>query len=93
MRRKRPPLAPSPRCSARLYIRLAPEQTRLFRYLLEAYDNLAYSSVIERKSCILKLVYSPMQKREFMAALAEIGASLPLEVLPINAALAGAPGK
>lgn len=86
-RRKRPPLAPSPRFSARLYIRLAPERTRLFRYLLEAYDNLAYSSVIERKTCILKLVYSPMQEREFLAALAEIGQSLPLEILELNSKL------
>ena len=80
-KRKRPPLLPAPRFSGRIYIRLEPEHTRLFRYLLEAYDNLAYSSVAERKACILKLVYSPQQEREFLAALAEIRQSLPFETL------------
>lgn len=86
-KRKRPPLLPAPRVSSRLYIRLAPAHTRLFRYLLEAYDNLAYSSVADRKACILKLVYSPQQEREFLAALDEIKQSIPLEILAVNQAL------
>lgn len=84
MPRKRPPLPPPPRLSGRVYIRLEQEKTRLFRYLLEAYDNLAYSSVVERKACILKLVYSPQQEREFLAALDEIRQSLAFEILHIN---------
>ena len=86
-KRKRPPLAPAPRFSSRLYIRLEQSQTRLFRYLLEAYDNLAYSSVVDRKACILKLVYSPQQEREFLSCLGEMSQSLPFEILPINSAL------
>lgn len=86
-KRKRPPLLPAPSFSSRLYIRLEPERTRLFRYLLEAYDNLAYSSVADRKACILKLVYSPQQEREFLAALDEIKQSTPFEILALNDAL------
>lgn len=86
-KRKRPPLLPAPRFSGRLYIRLEPGQTRLFRYLLEAYDNLAYSSVADRKACILKLVYSPQQKKEFLSALDEIRQSVRFEALPLNLAL------
>lgn len=86
-KRKRPPLLPAPRLSGRLYVRLEPGRTRLFRYLLEAYDNLAYSSVADRKACILKLVYSPQQEKEFLAALDEMRQSLPFETLPVNSAL------
>lgn len=83
-KRKRPPLVPAPRFSGRVYIRLEPERARLFRYLLEGYDNLGYSSVADRKACILKLVYSPQQEPEFLAALAEIKRSLPFEILPVR---------
>lgn len=86
-KRKRPPLRPAPRFSSRLYIRLEQSDTRMFRYLLEAYDNLAYSSVADRKACILKLVYSPQQEKEFMAALSEICMSVKFEILEINQSL------
>lgn len=83
-KRKRPPLPPPPRLSGRVYVRLDPARTRLFRYLLEAYDNLAYCSVADRKACILKLVYSPQQEAEFRAALNEIRQSLDFDFLPIE---------
>lgn len=83
-KRKRAALPPAPQFSARLYIKLEPSLTRLFRYLLEAYDNLGYSSVIDRKACILKLVYSPLQEKEFLAALAEMRGSLEFEILPLG---------
>lgn len=80
---KRPPLAPPPRFSSRLYIRLPQRQTRLFRYLLEAYDNLAYTSVVERKGCILKIVYSPQSEKHLREALEDIRSAVPFEYLNV----------
>ncbi|MBD5417717.1 MAG: DUF4911 domain-containing protein [Desulfovibrio sp.] len=74
------PCAPPPRHSARLLVRLAPADVALFRFLLEAYENLAFFTVLERKTALLKVVFSPQQEDAVRAALAEIGASVPLTV-------------
>lgn len=76
---KRPCAAP-PRHSGRLLVRLAPGDVALFRFLLEAYDNLALFTVLERKTALLKVIFSPHQEDAARAALAEIAASLPLRV-------------
>jgi hypothetical protein len=78
------PAGVPPSLSARLYLRLAPEQSRLFRYLLEARDNLAYSSVTNRKACILKVVCSLQQRGALLQALAEIHAVIPFEFIAIR---------
>jgi hypothetical protein len=65
------------------YIRLAPADTRLFRYLLEARDNVAYTSVIDRKACILKVVFTPSMKEELRQTLQELRQSCPFEVLDL----------
>lgn len=82
---KRPPRKPCPALpppvrSGRLLVRLAPTQTGMFRFLLEAYDNLAYFSVLHRQEALLKIVFSPHREQAVRAALAEIAQSLPLEV-------------
>jgi hypothetical protein len=69
--------------SSRLYIRLAPADTRLFRYLLEAHDNLAYTSVTDRKACILKVVFTPSRQEELRQTLDEIRQSCPFELLDL----------
>lgn len=52
MARKRPrkpsPPLPPPRASARLYARIAPRHIAMFRFLLEAQDNLGYMTVLDR---------------------------------------------
>lgn len=78
--RKPCPALPPPVRSGRLLVRLAPTQTGMFRFLLEAYDNLAYFSVLHRREALLKLVFSPHCEQAVRAALAEIAQSLPLEV-------------
>lgn len=75
-RRAGPPLPP-PRRSARLLLRLTPEHIALFRFLLEAYDNLAYFTVLERRTAPLKLVFSPQRERAVRRALSEMARSLP----------------
>ena len=75
-RRTGPPLPP-PRRSGRLLLRLTPEHIALFRFLLESYDNLAYFTVLERRTALLKLVFSPQRERAVRRALAEMARSLP----------------
>jgi hypothetical protein len=63
--------------SSRFYIRLARPETRLLRYLLEAHDNLAYISVVDRRECVLKIVCSPDMEQHLLETLREIGESVP----------------
>lgn len=52
MARKRPrkpsPPLPPPSASSRLYARIAPRHIAMFRFLLEAQDNLGYMTVLDR---------------------------------------------
>ena len=82
--RKRQPLLPPPARSARCYIKVKPAQTRLFRYLLEGYDNLAYTSVVDRRACILKIVYSPQQQLLLNETLNIMQQTLPFSILPVE---------
>ncbi len=52
----------------------------LFRFLLEAYDNCAYFTVLERRPALLKLVFSPPRERAARRAPAEMAQSLPFSV-------------
>lgn len=82
-RRKQRPLGPplpAPAVSSLLLVRLAPSKVGMFRFLLEGYDNLAYFTVLERHSALLKVVFSPHRELFAREALAQIAASLPLEV-------------
>ncbi|MFV0423060.1 DUF4911 domain-containing protein [Oleidesulfovibrio sp.] len=64
-RRRKPsrPLPP-PRFSQRLYVQVAPSDIGMFRFLMEAQDNLGYMSVINKFDGILQVVFSPHQERE-----------------------------
>lgn len=81
LRRRRvgPPLPPA-RESHRLLVRVAPAQVGMFRFLLEAYEHVAYFSVLNRHEALLKIVFSPHREKAARAALAEIGTSMTLEV-------------
>ena len=59
-----------PQWSSSLYVRLDRHDVYMFRFLLEAYDNLAIMSVVDRWSAALKIVYSPHQYAEVLEALA-----------------------
>lgn len=79
---------PLPTRSARLYLRLAPRDIALCRFLLEARDNLGYLTVLDRSAAVLELVHSPGQDREVREALAEIAREIPLALLEPGAAAA-----
>lgn len=80
-RRKPAPALAAPRHSGRLLVRLAPKHTALFRFLLEAYDHTAYFTVLEPKTALLKIIFSPHLEKETRRALAEMSCSLPFELL------------
>lgn len=83
-RRNRSAALPPVRESAALYLRLPAEQTALFRFLLEAYENVAYFTVLDRKQALIKLVFSPHMRAQADAALADIARSVRLERLPFQ---------
>ncbi len=77
--RPRRPLAP-PEESACLLVRLAPEDVAVFRFLLEARDNLAGFTVLDRREALLKVFFSPHQRVEVLKALEEMGTLVKLAV-------------
>ena len=79
-RRKPAPALPPPTRSASLLVRIAPEHTGLFRFLLEAYEHIAYFTVLENKTALLRVIYSPHREREAREALAQMAQSLPFTV-------------
>lgn len=81
-RRDRSAVLPPARESAARYLRLPAEQTALFRFLLEAYENVAYFTVLDRREALIKVVFSPHMRAQADAALADIARSVPLERLP-----------
>lgn len=76
-RRKPAPAFDAPQHSGRLLVRLVPKDTAMFRFLLEAYDHTAYFTVLEPKTALLKIVFSPHLEKETRTALAEMAQSLP----------------
>ena len=78
-RKPRPPL-PAPRWSKRVYARIESKYIGMFRFLLEAQDNLGYMSVVDKYEAILKVVFSPHQEREMRDFLAGMQQTIPFEV-------------
>lgn len=83
-RRRKPrpvPCPPPPGWSDRLYLRLDRSAIALFRFLLEAHDNLALFTVADPRQALLQLRFSPHQARQVRAFLAEIARAVPHEVV------------
>jgi len=80
--RKSGPALPPPRSSLRFLVRLAPRDVAMFRFLLEAYDNLAYFTVLDAGETLLSVVCSPHQEDAVRRALEDMGEQLPLRYEP-----------
>ncbi len=78
--RHKPVSLPPARASAFALIRIAPGDAGLFRYLLEAQDNLALFTVLDPGEGLFKLIFSPHQKTQVMDALASMRNMVRLEV-------------
>lgn len=61
-RYREPKKLPPAQKSASLYLILAPKDMAVFRFLLEAYDNVAMFTVLDPKATLLKLIFSPHDK-------------------------------
>lgn len=57
-RRRQPPYNP-PAASERLYVSLEPRHVALLKFLLEAEDNLALPTVVDRFAAVVRLTYAP----------------------------------
>ena len=79
-RRKPAPALPPPTRSASLLVRIAPEHTGMFRFLLEAYDHVAYFTVLENKTALLRVIFSPHRQREAREALQQMAQSLTFSI-------------
>ena len=79
-RSKPAPALPPPTRSGSLLVRIAPEHTGLFRFLLEAYEHIAYFTVLENKTALLRVIFSPHREREAREALTQMAQSLPFTV-------------
>ncbi|MDD4731046.1 MAG: DUF4911 domain-containing protein [Desulfovibrio sp.] len=72
---------PAPAHSARLYVQIPRSEIGLFRFLLEAWDNLALFTVVDRLRGVLLLRFSPHQEREVRVFLEAAAQEMPLHVV------------
>lgn len=70
--------------SQRLYLRLAPRDVAMLRFLIEAYDNLAYVTIVDRFSAVAKITFAPGSEKAVRRFLADAGETLRLEVLAVG---------
>lgn len=59
--------------------RLAPADVAMFRFLLEAYENLAFFTVLERHPALLKISFSQESRGEVERVLNRIRADINFE--------------
>lgn len=85
------PCPPPQQESARLYVRVAPSDIALFRFLLEAHDNLALFTVVDRARAVLLLRFSPDQERETLEFLDQARSEMHIALLPVPTASCPAP--
>ena len=67
-------------------MRIAPGKVHMFRYLLEAEDNLGIMTVVDRWSAVLMVRFSPHQAGEMRAHLASMQASLEFALVELPSA-------
>ncbi|MEF2144650.1 MAG: DUF4911 domain-containing protein [Desulfovibrionaceae bacterium] len=80
-RARRGRLLPPPSHSARLYVRMDPPRIALFRFLLEAWDNLALFTMVDRRQGVMLLRFSPHQEREVRLFLETARADTGVEIV------------
>ena len=74
---------PAPVYSGRLYVKIDAGQVHMFRYLLEAEDNLGIMTVVDRWGAVLLVRFSPHQERELREWLAGMMEAVPFTILPV----------
>jgi hypothetical protein len=77
---RRPRRQPSYRpaeASGRLYLRLPSREVALLKFLLEARDNLALPTVVDRFAAVVRLLYAPEAAEAVEAFVREFAAACP----------------
>lgn len=78
----RPPKQlPQARESSVLYLELAPKHMAMFRFLLEAYDNVAMFTVLDPKKTLLKLIFSPHDTKYIREILSSMQSKVPFVIV------------
>lgn len=67
---------PKSRYSAVIYVWLNPHKVGMFRFLLEAWDNLALATTLERDTAIVKVIYAEESRATVLAALEDMQRTL-----------------
>ena len=70
-----------PTGSARLYVRLASANVSLLTFFLQAEDNLALPTVVDRFAAVVRLIYSPDEASRVEAFLRDFTAVCPEAVV------------
>lgn len=70
-----------PAICACIYLQLAPEKTGLFRFLMEAYDNLALFTVLNKKTALIKVSFAEASRDDVLTMLADIGQTIALQTV------------
>ena len=73
---------PPPGCSRRIYVQVKPSDIGLFRFLLEAWDNLGVFTVADKFRGVLQLRYSPHQEREMRQFLDAASHEMTVQEIP-----------
>ncbi|MEL7640216.1 MAG: DUF4911 domain-containing protein [Solidesulfovibrio sp.] len=74
--RRQPPYRPAA-ASGRLYLRLPSRQVALLTFLLEARDNLALPTVVDRFAAVVRLLYAPQAAGEVEAFMRDFAVVCP----------------
>ena len=74
--RRRRPYTP-PDTSARIYVRLESRHIALLKFLLEAEDNLALPTVVDRFAAVVRLIFSPEAAPRVEAFVSDLTAVCP----------------
>lgn len=82
-KRRSTPLAPPETASQILYAEIPRDQIATYRFLIEAYDNLAIMSVVDRFRAVIKVRFTPDARKTVTSLLASQGAKI-LPELKIN---------
>lgn len=89
-RKRKRRVYPAPARSSRLYVYIDPSMVHMFRFLLEARDNLGLMTVVDRWRAALMLRFSPHQEREVREALEQMRESVPFVLVDMPLAGTGA---
>ena len=60
--------------SQRIFVRVPRQEIAYVRFILEAYDNLAYLSVADKYVAVLRIVFSPCERQTVEQVLAGLEA-------------------